>query len=782
MYIGSIHDKYAPIAWRAIGSGNGVPVRCREAGDPLIGERLAVDWNELAPFGLDLVIRIPDGILLETVLLRFGAKSEPVSVSLIETENQRLIDCYRGETGRAIKAKEVALSAKGIGGEITVRIEAGLSDVILEQVALYGADPRGEQLYPTPSHLTLGNERFAIADYRTYAADCPEANPAAAVLCEKLAEAACLSLFSADEGQIRFAQNAAIAENGYCLTVEADRILIEAADMRGFVQAVETLIKLIEDDMIPACRIEDAPFCAFRGVHLFLPAPDQMDFAKRLIKYILSPMGYNHIILELAGAMEYRSHPEINEAFLEANRRAAAGEWPKFPHGGVGGRQVVSQEAIRDLVAYARSYGIEVIPEIQSLGHVQFMTQAYPEIAERPADAPRFEATDERLADIPPNDFYAHCFCPSNPRSYELLFDLMEEILDVFQPAKYVHMGHDEIYQIGVCPVCRQRDPADLLAEDLIRLHDWLAARGLTMMIWSDMLQPVTKYQTPPAIHRIPRDIVMLDFIWYFHTDKDIEDNLLAEGFEVIMGNMYSSHYPRYERRIRKAGMRGAQVSAWVSTEEATLAREGKLYDFLYSAQMLWSASYTAHARYAYDRVISAMMPALREQMRGVRYPSLTAHSESLLWDGGVFDPKAACGEAEIAAEGAFGSLVIEHTLARPRHRLPWLPLEVIGQYEFVYADGTVEALPVTYAGNVSHYARRHHEPFGDKYYRHNGYTTAWESDAYEEYTSDGERATLYRIEWCNPHPEKALTRVRYRAAEGKGTDMFIRRLIGIRL
>ena len=458
MYIGSIHDQYAPIMWRTIRSDSGVPVRCREAGDPFAGERLAVAWDELAPFGLDLVIRVPDEILLESVVLHFAAKSEPIAISLIETESQKLLDDYHGETGRAIKAKEVALSANGLGGEITVRIEAGLSDVILEKIELYGADMRGEQIYPTPNRVELGAASFAIADYRTYSVHCAEAACAASILIEKLAEVSAASLSSSDEGQIRFVLNAAAAENGYQLTVAADRILIEAADVRGFVQAVETLIKLIDGGAVPACRIEDAPFCAFRGVHLFLPAHDQMEFTKRLIKYILSPMGYNHIILELAGAMEYRSHPEINEAFLEANRRAEAGEWPKFPHGGVGGCQVVRQEEIRDLVAYARSYGIEVIPEIQSLGHVQFMTQAHPEIAERPADAPRYEATDERLADIPPNDFYAHCFCPSNPRSYELLFDLMEEIVDVFQPAKYVHMGHDEIYQIGVCPICRHRE------------------------------------------------------------------------------------------------------------------------------------------------------------------------------------------------------------------------------------------------------------------------------------------------------------------------------------
>jgi len=779
MYIGKINDKYGPIEWSTAQSVTGKSVQYKEAGDPFRVERLTIDWSELVPFGLELTFLIPWEIQLSEVVLRFGSKSEPLCVTLCKGDGSRPEDCYRGETGKAITSKEVVLSAKGYIGRAVIRIEADLSDVVLESIDLYGADLTGEQLYPTPRQIALGEKCFPIDTYNTFSVACAEAAKAAVVLREKLSEEAGVSLCNAEKGRIHLAFCADIVENGYALTADAEQILIEASDTRGFVQGVETLIKLIEDGKIPTGRIEDAPFCAFRGAHLFLPAPDQMDFAKRLIKYILSPMGYNYIIMEVAGALEFRSHPEINEAFAEANRRAAEGQWPAFPHGSVGGHQIVPQEMVRDLVDYARGYGIEIIPEIQSLGHVQFMTLAHPEIAERPADAPVFEATDERLADVPPNDFYAHCFCPSNPKSYEILFDLMDEIIAVFRPAKYVHMGHDEVYQIGVCPVCRQRDPADLFAEDIQRLHDYLADRGLTMMIWADMLQPVTKYKTPAAIDRIPKDIVMLDFIWYFHMDKDIEDNLLAEGFEVIMGNMYSSHYPRYESRIRKAGMRGAQVSAWVATEEESLAREGKLYDLLYSAQMLWSESYTGHARYSYDQVISARLPHLREQMRGVRYPSLHEHTEKPLGRDTPMHPDWGTCSLTVVVNGKFDSLLIEHTAMQMRHRLPWKPLEVIGTYTVTYADHTVETFPVTYGGNISHHGRRHHQPFTQKYYRHNGYTTAWETDGLEEIDQRGEAITYYRIEWINPRPDEMIQTISYRAVNVE-PNICIRRVIGV--
>ena len=48
--------------------------------------------------------------------------------------------------------------------------------------------------------------------------------------------------------------------------------------------------------------------------------------------------------------------------------------------------------------------------------------------------------------------------------SHIIIFDLIDEIVEVVKPARYVHMGHDEVYVIGVCERCRNRSPADLRA------------------------------------------------------------------------------------------------------------------------------------------------------------------------------------------------------------------------------------------------------------------------------------------------------------------------------
>jgi hypothetical protein len=129
-----------------------------------------------------------------------------------------------------------------------------------------------------------------------------------------------------------------------------------------------------------------------------------------------------------------------------------------------------------------------------------------------------------------------------------------------------------------------------LLARHINRLYDYLKQKGLGTIMWSDMLQPCTKYQTANAANLIPKDILCLDFIWYFHFDKDLENNLLSLGFRVAVGNLYSSHYPRYRQRMMQDGMVGGQVSMWALTKEANFGRRGKIFDLTYTAQMLWNA------------------------------------------------------------------------------------------------------------------------------------------------------------------------------------------------
>ena len=734
-------------------------------GDPLQGEQLLIRWQDLLEQPFQLHVALGARAFVSDICLTLGELGGPTAISIFDVTHTHLLCRHEAETDGVIPPKELALT---VGEELEAFIlefEGYFAPVDVCSLKIYGATTEESMLFPTPTRVEKTGGTLAATMLKTYTVDGDIAAAAGRILTERIAEVTGILPTEKAEGALCLVTDPTLGENAYRLAINAQGVTLTAADLRGFVYGGENLLKLYAGGAFPCLEIEDAPFMPFRGVHLMLPGPEEMEFARRLIKYVVSPMGYNALILEIAGGMRFESHPEITAAVLEAKEKSRAGIWPKYPHASVGGVGVTEPEDVAAFADYVRSFGIDVIPEVQSLGHVQFMLIAHPELTEREEEERAVEI-DELAADVPPKKFYGHSYCPSNERSYEITMDLLDEIIEVVRPTKYVHMGHDEVYQIGVCPKCREKDPADLFAADVCRYHAHLKEKGLSMMIWSDMLQPVTKYRTPPAIAKIPRDVTMLDFIWYFHMDKDIEDNLLPAGFPLAYGNLYSSHFPRFESRIKKPGVIGGQISAWVGTNEHALGKEGKIYDFLFTAEMLWSSSYDSHLRLVYDRALRRKMSTLRLALRGES--PLTGVEIALLPRQSIENSTA----TEVAVNATCAALVFEHAATKKHTRIPWGALEEIGCYRIAYEDGTVLELPLAYGGNIGYLVRRQNEPMKGSYYRHNGYFSTYFTDGLETRTESGAIHTVYRFEWRNPTPDKKICSVTLCNSEQNGTDV----------
>ncbi len=781
MYIGRLNERIPGLVFSCYRKDSlEKESKCEEYGNPFLGERIHYKWKHLSGNGIDIHVTLPEEYFINNVVVSLGAKCKPTSVSLFDHDKENLIFCYSAETGKEICEKKLMLSAERTLSEFVIEINTDFSSVIVEGIDLFGAEFEEEMIYPTPVSITSGEGVALLSSFSSFRCDCDEGQDAGEIFAEKLSEKHGVHLQKSDDGAICFEFDDAIEKNGYRVLVTPEKIKVSASDKRGFVIGAETLLKLVKEGTIPCCEINDKPFCEFRGIHIFIPAEEQMSFAKSLVRDLLSPLGYNFIIMQLSGAMQYESHPEINDAFLRVQENVKAGKWPEFPHSGIGGNKIVSKDSVRDFLEFTRRFGIDVIPEIQCLSHVQYLTITYPEIAEREEPGSEYTVEDERDADVPPSSFYSHSFCPSNPKSYEIVFDLIDEVVELFQPKEYIHMGHDELYQVGLCPKCREKKPADILAEDINRIHDYLANKGLKMMIWGDMLQPVTKYNTSDAIEKIPKDILLLDFIWYFHMDKDIEENLLSHGFDVLFGNMYSSHFPRFEKRIRTQGVRGGQLSTWVEAKCDVLAREGKLYDFIYGAQMLWSETYTSYCRYSYDKLIAGMIPSMREKLEARKFPSLAkGHQESVLYQNTSSDFVSAEPGEVLSFEHSFDSLIFECAAANFMRRIPWKENVSIGSFHLIYEDDSFELVPMVYGNNLSHWNRRQNEPFVAGYYRHNGYSGTWFSDE-KRISLSGKEGTVYRYEWINPKPDLKIKAIVFEPAGEIG--VYIHQISGINL
>lgn len=826
-------------------------------------------WLTVLDIGIDIAINLDKPCYIDRIKINQGEGSAVKSVKIFCSDENAGFGCkgrLDAATGGELTDNLLEVTLGVYAKDIIIRLDACFKDIVIEGIDIIGAVFDDYLIYPVPASISVDNSRtIPISRIKTIIIGGDTSDDtvfAANLLKDKFYENYKMKLpvlnlkagtlnsdgeiLNSDVGTLEANENdkaingnsitnnsitdnaiilgklnecklldTEIQENpsseGYIIKVYDKGVFIKGADRRGLIYGVESLLMLIKDKKLPVCEINDYPFMEFRGVHFGLPPREEIPFVKRLIRYVFAPMKMNTIFLEFAGGMRYDRHPKINEIWEEGNKKAKAGIWPPFPHGTmVSGGSVLEKHEVADLVDYARSYGFEVIPEVQSLSHVQYITAAYPEVAETEEEVKNVADIDLKKEDMPPSKFYKDSYCPSNEKSYKIVFDLIDEIIEVVRPTRFVHMGHDEVYTMGTCPLCKGKDHADLYASDVNKIYNYLAGKNLKMMIWADMLQDVTNYETPPAIDKIPKDIILLDFIWYFHTDKDIEDHLLKHGFKVIMGNMYSSHYPRFENRARKKGILGAQVSTWKRMDEYNMGFEGKIYDFIYSANMMWSASYRSDLRLTFDHMISKIMPRIRSQIHGVEYPSLSETKKCFKIEfpctqrdgsvpgelGPLYEifgkplavlPKAAGSITDdipesvtIPVDDAYDSLIFLHTASRNVERIPWQNPIQIGSYIVEYDDGSEIEIPIEYGANIGVWSMRYAEPLKHSYYRHQGYISTYFADPVQSKTKNGRDITLYSYEWINPYKNKTILSVTLAAKGNTDSSVMLFGLTGV--
>jgi hypothetical protein len=407
------------------------------------------------------------------------------------------------------------------------------------------------------------------------------------------------------EGGLAVSANLPGAE-GYLLRVSADGVEAVGRDRRGAQYAIATLLQLAEvrgsDVVLRGAEIRDWPYQPVRMVHLFLPSTEHLAYARRYLRDFLLRYKFNGLFLETAGGVRYANRPEIAVAarrfadhiraigdtspvYRENVPLGPNGRFQDSTHWHLAGGRYLEPDDLTHLCEWARDLDLDVVPEIQSLAHVYYLATAYREIAEL------------QDADLP------DAYCPSNPKSYEVLFDVMSTILDL-TGCRSVHIGHDEWRAGGLCPACSQRDPGELLAEDVIKITNWLRERNQGVWMWCDHLimahdAPGHDSRTQHVWYNYPQTrragellkpyapyITMVNWSYSFGVKE--ADLVLADlGFKQIYGN-FGPGISDWPGRSAHPSVLGAEVSSWVAWEDFELAKR-HFPNATFCANMLWS-------------------------------------------------------------------------------------------------------------------------------------------------------------------------------------------------
>jgi len=413
-----------------------------------------------------------------------------------------------------------------------------------------------------------------------------------------------------------FGVNVSTQEDAYVVVI-GDGINIYSNGKRGLLYGANDVLRLAENQHLKKGIFYEAPVCERRGLKVYLPSREGIPYFKELIDF-LSHFRMNTVMIEIGGAMEYSLHPEINEGWVEYAREmlsesGRAGKiqkdiypWKKnsiHAENGAGG--FITKKEVKELVDYCRERHIEIIPEVPCLSHCDYMMTRHPEIRERQ------------------NDDYPDTYCPSNESSYELLFDILDEVIEVFEPG-IVNIGHDEFYSFGKCDKCKGKDPVDIFVGDIMRIYDYLKERGIKIMMWAEKLLDAKISGMPcgganvkidydgkeyieeiaalyPSADRLPKDIEMLH--WY-HTfpggvGEEYDDEYLKRGYSMTYGNFRPDVFLNWRGRLEK-GVRGGIIANWSTVEEDNIQRNGIYYYLAYANLLYWDDDFTEDKRESY--------------------------------------------------------------------------------------------------------------------------------------------------------------------------------------
>jgi hypothetical protein len=429
---------------------------------------------------------------------------------------------------------------------------------------------------------------------------------------------------------------------GYVLSVTRQAVVVAGCDEPGAFYGLQSLRQLIESYpgglRIPGVTVRDWPFTKFRGVKLYLPGREDIAFFHRFVRDFMALYKYNKLLVEMNATMRLDRHPELNTGSLEFARdlllrrlNVPPGLWyhgVNSSHYDVADGGILEKHEVADLVRWAEQNYIEVIPELPSLTHSYYLLNRHRELAEIPQEE------------------WPDTYCPSLPAVYSLLFDVYDEYISVMKP-KMVNIGHDEWRMPwGVCPRCRNKDPRQLYAQDVNKIHDFLKGKGIRTTMWGDHLlenvrgvklskpwwdAPSYDYKIPGALSPeqvarwIPKDILMFNWLWSYTDDPKYppvtnEERLSDWGFEQIYGN-FEPTIENFSARVKRSKIIGGAPSAWLASNEFNFGKD-LIADFIGCAELVWSG----RERIASERtnVLARLMPDIRRNLSGYEPPSAT--------------------------------------------------------------------------------------------------------------------------------------------------------------
>ena len=292
-----------------------------------------------------------------------------------------------------------------------------------------------------------------------------------------------------------------LGAEGYELDVTPETIAIRAPEVGGLFYGVQTLRQLLPPDIerrkkrslqthhVPAVTIADKPRFAWRGLMLdvgrhFFPVSLVKRYIDLLAMHKMNVFHW-HLTEDQGWRIEIKKYPKLTEVGSRREATPLPSDKNKLdgkPYGGF-----YTREQIKEVVDYAASRFVNVVPEIEMPGHSTAALAAYPELGctGGPYSVKTFW------------DFGEDVYCAGNDKVFEFLEDVLSEVMELF-PGRYIHIGGDECPKAmwQRCGKCQARIATERLKNEealqsyfIKRIETFINANGRRLIGWDEILE-----------------------------------------------------------------------------------------------------------------------------------------------------------------------------------------------------------------------------------------------------------------------------------------------------
>lgn len=342
-------------------------------------------------------------------------------------------------------------------------------------------------LIPQAQSVTIKNGSFSLADLRTMQAPA-EWTENAQTFAGLLQKSAGISLTVSDiDAPLSLVKNDQLTDEAYTLDIESGRITLQAKDAQGISHALATLHQLIltaKDNKLPVLSIQDKPRFGYRGLMLdcsrhFWTVDELKETLSQMAFFKLNILQM-HLTDNNAWRLAMDKYPELTEKGTF---------YPDFPD--MSGKYYTTDD-LKELVRYAQSLGIEIIPEVDLPGHSTALLAAMPQLS---CKGGSFEAYPEELPFSQRKRGNENMICIGNPESIRFAQEVVDALIQIF-PSPYIHLGGDEVPTNiwEKCPKCQalykkegMKEPGEIQDYFTRKMSEYIRSKGKTMVGWDEI-------------------------------------------------------------------------------------------------------------------------------------------------------------------------------------------------------------------------------------------------------------------------------------------------------